>query len=317
MVSEDELKTRLEEHAGGDVSNYPRWIDGEKGQPEELMGASIYRHGDCWRVELEDDEELPGIVKQLEKIALSGPALAILLESGCISYEVEKDRWTILEFTIPESRELPRQFRESIHLMTWRRESAVLPGQYILEEWAPDIFIGMDRIRFTLESQVTGERLTHCVNVMRGDLMHSAGLTKVLEREVKGLIEREGLEKDEMLSRLVQELIEEIVELEGESGPTFLKYEKLGKVSLGYHGRALEAIFVSDDDEMICIQLTDAIHVYLDWVKFSGGVDICDIENRVTTVLSQYDDSEDVILEIIRDVISELEDEGVVFREEN
>jgi hypothetical protein len=88
-------------------------------------------------------------------------------------------------------------------------------------------------------------------------------------------------------------------------------------VSLGYHGRALEAIFVSDDDEMICIQLTDAIHVYLDWVKFSGGVDICDIENRVTTVLSQYDDSEDVILEIIRDVISELEDEGVVFREEN
>jgi hypothetical protein len=130
------------------------------------------------------------------------------------------------------------------------------------------------------------------------------------------LIEREGLEENEMLNRLAQELIEGVVELQGESGRTYLKYVSLGEVSLGYHGRALEAIFTSSGGEMICIQVTDAIHVYLDWVKFSGGVDTYDIESHVTTVLSQYGISDDVIDEVIRGVIAELEDQGVVFREE-
>ncbi len=200
--------------------------------------------------------------------------------------------------------------------MTCRRENAVLPGQYILEEWTPDISIGMDKIRFSLESQVTGEKHTHFVNAKRGDLMHPERLADLLEQEMKVLVERERLGDNEQLRGLIQELIDEIIELEGESGLTSLKYEDLGEVSLGYDGKALEAIFTSSDGEMICIQVTQAIHVYLDWVAFFGGINKYDIETHVTTVLSQYDISDEVIDEVIKDVFVELEDQGVVFREE-
>lgn len=87
-------------------------------------------------------------------------------------------------------------------------------------------------------------------------------------------------------------------------------------VSLGYSGNALEAIFTSSDGEMICIQVSQAIHVYLNWVEFSGGVGSDVIETDVTTVLSQYGISEKVIDEVIGDVMAELEDQGIVFWEE-
>ena len=102
------------------------------------------------------------------------------------------------------------------------------------------------------------------------------------------------------------------------SQPVSLKYDKLGVVSLesGYSGNALEAIFTSSNGEMICLQVSQPIHVYLNWAELSGGVYRYDIESDVTTVLSQYDISEEVIDGVIRDVITELENQGVVFWDE-
>lgn len=51
-------------------------------------------------------------------------------------------------------------------------------------------------------------------------------------------------------------------------------------------------------------------------MEFSGGVGSDVIETDVITVLSQYDINEKVIDEVIGDVMTELEDQGVVFWEE-
>lgn len=312
-VSKDELRKRSEKHTGEDVSEYLSWIDGEKGQPEELMSESIYRHGVCWRVGLQTEKELPDAVKPLETIALSGPALATLLESGGVSYGSEKDGWVLIEFTIPESEELPREFRESIHLMRWRRDVAVLPGQYILEEWEPDISLGIDDIMFSLKSQVTGEKQTHVVKRHRPDLMHPESLYELLELEMSKLVDREGVNEDERLRGLIQELIKEIVELESESEPTTWNYEGLGWVTKGWFERVLEAVFTSPDGERIDIPVTQGIHFYLNWVEYSGGVIRDDVSNTVSTILAEYGIEEEVRDEVTEEVLIELEKEGVIF----
>nr|KXH72567.1 MAG: hypothetical protein AM325_00620 [Candidatus Thorarchaeota archaeon SMTZ1-45] len=313
VVPKDELRKRAERHTGDNVSEYLRWIEGERGQPEELMRESIYRHGVCWRIGLQSDEKIPDTLKQLEKIALSGPAIATLLETGAFSYRTEEDGWVMYEYVIPKAENLPREFRESIHLMRWRRENATMPGQYILEEWEPDISLGIEEITFSLESQVTGEKQTHVVKRHRPDLMHPESLGELLELEMSKLVDREGVEDDERLKGLAQELIAEIVELGREAGPTTWSFEGLGWVTKRWFERVLEATFTSPDGERIDIEVTQGIHFYLNWVEFSGGVDRDDVSDTMDTILTEYGIEEEVRNRVTEEVLTELEKEGIVF----
>lgn len=315
LRSED-LKTLKEKQFWNSekIREYLQYIEGQPGQPDKLVNESIHRHGICWKIQFSSSVSIPKHIKILEKTKFSGPALATLLETGVISYQTGGE-WVLYEFMIPESAELPREFRESIYLMRWRRDTAALPGQYILEEWKPDISLGIDKITFSLESHITGEKQTHFVHEQRGDQMHPEKLGELLERGMSKLVEREGLEEDERLGGLIQKMIEDVVELVGESRATTWVYEGLGWVTKGYFERVLEAIFSTSNGDRIDVQVTQGIHVYLDWVKFSGGVDSEVLDIDVSIILSQYGINEKVIKEVIKDVKNELEREGVRFYE--
>ncbi|MBR9701104.1 hypothetical protein GOV11_04530, partial [Candidatus Woesearchaeota archaeon] len=128
----------------GKVKIYLQQIEGPEGQPDNLITESIYSHGLCWRVKVEGEGVLPEGIKSIEEIALKGPKLRTLLETGSLILQTNEDEWSIYDFDIPDPSELPREFRESIHLMGIRRrgqvviEEPMFPGTYIIEEWTPD-----------------------------------------------------------------------------------------------------------------------------------------------------------------------------------
>lgn len=165
LVSEDELKRRMDEQGGVDVSEYLQRIEGQLGQPDAILSESVFRHGVCWRVMLKADEGLPEGVKHLERVALSGPALATLLKTGALVYN-DADKWVIHEFKVPEVDHLPREFRESIFLVQAYREIVPkalkelhLPGSYLLkreERWIVSIEFQRDHITWSARSDTTG-----------------------------------------------------------------------------------------------------------------------------------------------------------------
>jgi hypothetical protein len=166
LVSEDELKRRMDEQSGVDVSEYLQRIEGQLGQPDEVLSESVFRHGVCWRVMLKADEDLPEGVKHLERVALSGPTLATLLKTGALVYK-DEDEWVIHEFEVPQVDSLPREFRESVFLVEAYREIVPkalkelhLPGSYLLkreERWVVSLNFQQDEVVWSARSDTTGE----------------------------------------------------------------------------------------------------------------------------------------------------------------
>lgn len=164
-VPQEELKERIQKHSGKTVE-YLRAIEGSQSQPDDVLMGSTYRHGLCWRVELKAEEELPETVRGLEKIALSGPALATLLKTGALLY-TEKGKWIRHEFDVPQTKSLPREFRESIILVDAYREivpralrKLQVPGAYLLkreEQWKVSPNFQEDAVVWSATSDTTGE----------------------------------------------------------------------------------------------------------------------------------------------------------------
>ena len=111
-----------------DVSDDLSFIEGFQGQPDPLLNESLNRHGLCWRVGLHSKHSLPSGVARLEDLQLSGAALACLLRTGALVYH-DGTRWTVHEFEVPDVSSLPREFRESTHLVEAYR--SIVPGALI------------------------------------------------------------------------------------------------------------------------------------------------------------------------------------------
>lgn len=164
-VSKEELKERIQKHAGK-ITEYLQSIEGSQSQPDDVLRESMYRHGMCWRMELEAKEELPETVRDLESIALSGPALATLLKTGSLIY-MRDGQWVNHEFDVPQVNSLPREFRESIVLVEAYRELVPkalkdlrIPGASFIkrpELWKVSVLVQKDAVVWSAQSDTTGE----------------------------------------------------------------------------------------------------------------------------------------------------------------
>ncbi len=164
-VSKEELKERIQKHAGK-IAEYLQSIEGSQSQPDDVLRKSMYSHGLCWRVGLEAKEELPETVRDLESIALSGPALATFLKTGSLIY-MRDGHWVNHEFDVPHTSTLPGEFRESIILVEAYRElvpralkEMQVPGSYFVkreEQWivSPSFLEGA--VVWSAQSDTSGE----------------------------------------------------------------------------------------------------------------------------------------------------------------
>ncbi|MGY5860688.1 MAG: hypothetical protein RTU63_15075 [Candidatus Thorarchaeota archaeon] len=164
-VSQNEVKERIQKHSGN-IKEYLQLVEGEQSQPDDLLNKSVYSHGLCWRVLLQAKGELPEVVRGLEDIALSGPSLATLLQTGALIYN-ENDRWVRHEFKIPQASSLPREFRESIILVEAYRDlvprtlrDLQVPGSYLIERkesWIVSPNFQEEAVIWTAQSDTSGE----------------------------------------------------------------------------------------------------------------------------------------------------------------
>jgi hypothetical protein len=164
-VSQDNLKDRIKQHKDN-IKEYLHLIEGGQSQPDEVLTESMYRHGLCWRIELKAEEELPETVKDLERIALSGPSLATILKSGALIYN-DKGRWVRHEFEVPHTSSLPREFKESIILVEAYRElvpralqEILVPGSYLVEraeQWIVSFNFQREAVIWDAQSDTSGE----------------------------------------------------------------------------------------------------------------------------------------------------------------
>ena len=314
----EELEKRGQK-AKSDVEEYLEHIDGSKGQPDSLLNESIYRHGTCWRVELVDDNLIPVSNKMIEEFRMGGPELAAILLTGCFMYQLPDQQWVIHEFDTPDAKSLPREFRESIHLMQMRRrgqvviDEPVFPGTYILEEWTPEIKLHLDKVEFRMLSQVTGEMRKHEIVESGAEQMQPEKLEELLWKGMEVLLSELDLEGNERMQSLVQEEIAEYIALIEEQGPVRFQYAGLSIQIDGSGGQVITATLVSDGGSRMDVTVTGWIHQYLSWTESSGGVEDTVIEEEVHYKLSQYDIDKDVIEEITDDVKIQLEKRGVRF----
>jgi hypothetical protein len=317
----DELVKR-QKSSEGRVEEYLKQIEGPEGQPDNLLNESIYCHGLCWRVKVESEGMLPESVQSIEEVALGGPELRTLLETGSFVFQTSEDNWRLCGFNIPDPDELPREFRESIHLMQTRRGGQVVvaepvfPGTYILEEWAPEIKLHLDKVEFRMLSQVTGEMRKHEIVQSRAEQMQPEKLEELLWKGMEVLLSELDLEGNERMQSLVQEEIGDHIEIIEEQGPVRFQYRSLSMQIDGSGGQVITATLVSDDGGRMDVKVTGWIHRYLDWTKLSGGIESTKIEEEVHCKLSLYDIDEDVIQEITDEVKVQLEERGVRFYEE-
>jgi len=164
-VSQNELKERIQKHSGN-VREYMQWIEGARSQPDDLLNKSVYSHGLCWRVSVKAEQALPEFVQRLEDIALSGPSLATLLQTGALVYN-EVGRWVRHGFDVPHTSSLPREFRESIILVeTYRNlvpralRDLQVPGSYLIERkgrWIVSPNFQEGAVIWIAQSDTTGE----------------------------------------------------------------------------------------------------------------------------------------------------------------
>ncbi|MGD2072345.1 MAG: hypothetical protein PVG65_02525, partial [Candidatus Thorarchaeota archaeon] len=308
----ENLKTIIERQSWtpSKIKDYLQRMEGRPGQPDELLNESIHIHGTCWRLQFTSSDTIPDPIKKLENIRLSGAALATLLKTGVLSYESDND-WVLQEFYISASKDLPKEFRESIHLMGWHRERAAAPGLYLLEGWKPRISIGMDKVECKLISHETGETKTRTIFETRPELMDPEQLREILTQKMQELLEEVGLEDNRRVLNFIHNEIDELLEINAIEEPMSFQYQRVDKKGRGE--KVLVAIFELGDGKYESIPVTDYVYEYMSGTEYAGGIEIEFVKYGVRDKLSQYPIDEQVIEQVISDVIEVLESEGVRF----
>jgi hypothetical protein len=293
--------------------DYLRNIDGSLGQPELLFNESIHRHGTCWRVAFSSESDLPEQIHELEKVRFGGPALATLLETGTVFFSTSDGEWITREIQVPEPRDLPREFRESIHLMRWRKDTATYPGSYLLDSWIPEIRIYKDRIDFKLVSNITLQEKTHTVFESNAEMLGRERLRKLLKSGMRRVLEVGGFSGNNTMMRLgEQEIVDQLSHIEDEAGME-LQYDSVEIAKDKSQEQVIVANFVTHDGEYVTIHVTQQILTYRDWTKLAGGIDLDMIEVEINDRLHGYNINDKDVQRIVEEVKKLLEEEGVVF----
>ncbi len=297
------------------IVEHLQYIDGHPGQPEFLFNESMFRHGACWRISFHPDDEVPEEIRELEQIRFTGPALSAFLETGVISCLTPDDKWVMIEIQIPESKDLPKEFRESIHLMRWRKEQATYPGLYLLDGWTPEIRRFDDRVEFRLVSEFTPQRKVHRVFTPRIEMMNREHLIGIMREGMEVILDEGGFSDNSLMKQMVEKEIEEHISLIEEGGVTRLQLESVDIATAQSGQQFIAAHFVTEEGEYVSFQVTQGIHVYTSWTEMAGGVNVDVIEGDVEIVLEGRDISEDS-LELIKEEVKRLlEEKGVVIYE--
>ncbi len=297
------------------VTEYLETIDGHPRQPESLYNESIYRHGACWRISFHTDSEIPEQIREIEQIRFSGPALTAFLETGAISYRTHDGQWMSHDILIPESKELPKEFRESIHVMSWRKEKATYPGFYLLDGWSPEIRRFEDRVEFKLVSELTPQTIVHTVFEPRAEMLERAYLSSFLKKGMEEVLAQEGFSDNKIMKQLVDKEIEEHLALIEEERIVGLQFESVD-TSMDETGvQVIVANFVTLEGEYVSIQVTQWIHTYQSWTEMAGGVGVDVIEGDVSYRLAGRNIEEKLVDRIIEEAKELLEEMGVVIFE--
>ncbi len=297
------------------IVEYLEDTDGPPGQPESLFNESIFRHGSCWSISFHPDDQAPKEIKELEEIKFTGPILATFLETGAISYRTQDDQWVVHDILIPESKNLPKEFRESIYLMRWRRERAAYPGLYLLEGWSPEISIFEERVEFRLVSELTPQKKVHTVFRPRVEMIERNHLYQLLKEGMEVVLDQAGFSDNTLMKQLVEEEIRNHLSLIEERPTTKLQLESVDIATDNAGGKVVEAIFVTDEGEYVSIQVTQWIHVYQNWTEMAGGIGADVIEGEVENALDGRGIGIELINRIIEDVKDILMEKGVVILE--
>ncbi len=297
------------------VIDYLRNMDGHPGQPDPLFNQSIHRHGTCWRLSFDSDDDLPAQIEELDKVKFGGPALATFLETGVVFYSTPNGDWVSHEIQVPESRDLPKEFRESIHLMRWRKDNAIYPGFYLLDGWIPEIQIYKDRVDFRLVSKLTLQEKTHSIFESNAEMLEKERLRLLLKRGMSRVIELGGFSGNSTMKQLANsEIAGQLAHIDNESGIE-LQYDSVGVAEDRVREKVIVANFVTHDDEYVTIQVTQQILVYKDWTAMAGGVDFDTVEVEINDRLQGYNVNDEHINRIAERARELLEEMGVVFFE--
>jgi hypothetical protein len=297
------------------VLDYLGNIDGNPRQPELLFNESIHRHGTCWRVAFSSEGDLPEQMQELEKMRFGGPALATLLETGALFYSTPNGEWITRELQIPKSRDLPREFRESMHLMRWRKDAANYPGSYLLDSWTPEIRIYKDRIDFKIVSKLTIQEKTHSIYESNAEMLGKERLRKLLKSGMRRVLEVGGFSGNSTMMRLgEQEVVDQLSHIEDETGIE-LQYDSVEIAKDRSYEQIIVANFVTHNGEYVSIYVTQQILAYRDWTKLAGGINLDMIEIEINDRLHGYNINDKDIQRIVEEVKELLEEEGVVFFE--
>ena len=312
----EELEKRGQK-AKSDVEEYLERIDGSKGQPDPLLNESIYRHGTCWRVELVDDNPILVSHKIIEEFRMGGPELAAILLTGCFMYQSPDQQWVVHEFDTPDTKSLPREFRECIHLMRARRrlfpteepEELEYPGSYLLKEWTPKISIRLDCVEFRLVSQMTLE--VHSITVPEKNMgsRSEKNYREALHRGMNELMSMSNIEEDERLRQLIEGLIDELVSLHeiSEEGPP-LRLVRVSKETIKLD-EVIKVVLVTEHEPVEYIEM---ILIDVREVRSMGGVHEDMIWEWVYESLSDWNIDNSTCAEIVEETGRILEEEGVV-----
>ncbi|TFG28217.1 hypothetical protein EU527_17605 [Candidatus Thorarchaeota archaeon] len=312
-ISLEDISQQSEEQV--QIVNHLRMIDGQRGQPELLSNESIHRHGTCWKLSFDSRVTLPKQISDLEKIRFGGPALATLLETGVLAYSDSTGNWISHEIIIPESNNLPKEFRESIHLVRWRKDSAVYPGRSLLDSWIPEIAIYRDRIDFKVISKLGLREKMYSIFEPNAEMLEKGRLKSLLRKGMKRVLEIGGFSESSAMKRLGDdEIASHLSSLEDDKG-TRLQYDSvqieagLSKVDV------VVANFITRDGDYVTIPMTQRLSIYKDWTIMAGGIEVDFIQNEVSTRLEGRNIDAKLVQKIAEEVIQLLEESGVVFFE--
>jgi hypothetical protein len=295
------------------VVDHLRIVDGHPGQPEQLFNESIHRHGTCWRLSFESEKSLPTQVREIEKIKFGGPALATFLETGVVFYSTSNGDWISHEMQVTESRDLPKEFRESIYLMRWRKETATYPGFYLLDDWTPEIRIYKNRIDFKIVSKLTLQEKTHSIFEANAEYLNKDKLRLLLKRGMSRILEIGGFSESSTMKQLGNNEIASQLSHIKDVSDIELQYESVEVAKDRTQEQVVVANFVTQDGEDVSIQITEQILTYKDWTIMSGGIDFDALEVEISERLHGRNIKEECLHKIAEKVKELLKERGVVF----
>ncbi len=290
-------------------------MEGDPGQPDSLFNESIFRHGACWRISFHPDDLVPEEIRELEQIRFTGPALATFLETGAISYLAQEDQWIMYDIQIPGANDLPKEFRESIHLMRWRKEKATYPGLYLLDGWSPEIRRYDDRVEFRLASELTPQKMVHTLYTPRIEMMEREHLVRLMREGMETVLEKGGFSENSLMKQFAEEEIQDHMTLIEEEDSVGIQLDSVDIATDRAGDQVIEAIFVTHEGKFLSIQVTQRIHTYSSWTEMAGGVNVDDIEGDVEIALEGRGIDEDSFERIKEEVKRLLMERGVVIIE--